>query len=60
MKRGACGPRVGMGARLAEDDSLGDMRVVAGLRPVFGRSWRASLKTGHYNPPNSRARCAGL
>src|SRR5258706_14611226 len=25
MRRGACGPRVGTGARLAEDDSLGDM-----------------------------------
>jgi len=26
MKWGACGPRVGTGARLAEDDSLGDIR----------------------------------
>src|SRR6267154_4521527 len=44
MKRGACGPRVGTGARLAEVDSLGDMIQVT----VNARDYsRAAKRGGH-------------
>src|SRR6267378_6521314 len=49
MKLGACGPRVGTGARLAEDDSLGDMiQVTANARDYSSKNVAAI-----FSPPAS-------
>ena len=41
MKRGACGPRVGTGARLAEEDSLGDMIEVTANAREYSRAGKS-------------------